>query len=102
VRKIFQKLISRRRTKKTPIILARADEFPTATVDNFVDYWPRCRRDQPRMLIPANRLTKRQKNSFVISWFQKFQILEIGTAGPKGDKSGGESLLNWVSFEEHR
>ena len=70
--KNHQKIFSCRRPKNL-IIFVCAHAFPTATVDNFVDYWPRCRRDQPGMRVPANRLTMRQKNSFDIGRFHKFK-----------------------------
>jgi hypothetical protein len=59
--------------QKTSIIFVRAQVFPTATVDNFVDYRPRCRRDQPGRRVPANRLTMRQKNSRDIGRSHKFK-----------------------------
>ena len=84
--KNHQKIFSCRRPKNL-IIFVCAHAFPTATVDNFVDYWPRCRRDQPGMRVPANRLTMRQKNSRDIGRFHKLKILGIGTARLKNKES---------------
>lgn len=55
------------------------DEFSTAIVDNFVDYWRRCRRDQPGIRIPANRLGKQQRKMLVIAGFCKHRFLGIRT-----------------------
>ena len=51
-----------------------AKEFSTATVDNFVDYSPQCRADQPPVRVSANCLRKRQLKPLNIDIFQGYGL----------------------------
>ncbi|HEY2922300.1 MAG TPA: hypothetical protein VGK77_25255 [Candidatus Binatia bacterium] len=61
-------------TKKSLTIFTRPKEFSTTTVDNFVDYSPQCRADQPPAQLSANCLSKRQKKSLYINLFQNYGV----------------------------